>query len=390
MADDLRQPLRRRRLRDHLRFLKPSPLRAATLVAIAGGLTLILWVANAPRHLVGEPVVHVLIEVADPIATGTTDALKERQAENEADGSEATAPSPDDLAADQEMAEGEPETQAKDTPLAPPMRSLSENGRFGLLPKISSNGRKPWLVYAKPVPRSQLQAEAAKIAIVLGGMGLNEDLTRRAIADLPSGVTFAFAPYGKSVQALVNAARGEGHEVMLHLPMEPFGYPTVDPGPRTLLASAEPARTLQNLHWLMSRFSGYTGVLNYMGARFTGERDAFETVAAELGRRGLVYLDDGSSIRSLAEELGGTARLPVRKADRLIDVSGGFGITLNNLRAAEAEARGAGVVVVVGSGLASTIEAVQAWAKGADERGVLIVPASAAFRCQESGARCQG
>ncbi len=366
-------------------------MRAATFVVIAGALALVLWVANAPRHHLGEPVVHVLIEVADPIATGTTDPLGEKPAKKEAEEAHAMEPSPDDLAADQEMAEAGADLQPKDSPLAPaPMRSLSESGRFGLLPKVASNGRKPWLAYAKPVSRSELQSDTAKIVIVLGGMGINENLTRRAIEDLPSGVTFAFAPYGKSVQALVNAARVEGHEVMLHLPMEPFGYPTVDPGPKTLLAAADPSETLQNLHWLMSRFAGYTGVVNYMGAKFTGERAAFEVVAAELGRRGLVYLDDGSSIRSLAEELGGGAKLPVRKAERLIDASGGFGVTLNNLRAAEADARKSGVVVVVGSGLASTIEAVQAWAKGAEERGVLIVPASAAFRCQESGVKCQG
>ncbi len=53
---------------------------------------------------------------------------------------------------------------------------------------------------------------------------------------------------------------------MLHLPMEPFGYPAEDPGPRTLLASAGEQDNHESLQWHLSRFSGYTGVVNYLGA----------------------------------------------------------------------------------------------------------------------------
>lgn len=378
MGEDLRQPLRRRGLRDHLRGLRPSPLRAASLIVGFGALGLGVWLASAPAPLTGEPVVHVLIEAADPIATGTTDKTDATEARRDD-----VEPTPDDVAADQELAEES--TASSDatspSPLAPaPIKALSESGRFGTLPRIAANGRKPWEAYARPVSSSELRSDGPKIAIVLGGMGINEALTRRAIKELPAGVTLAFAPYGKNVQKLVNEARARGHEVLLHLPMEPFGYPAVDPGPRTLLAGAGAAQNLDNLHWLMSRFTGYAGVVNYMGARFTGERPAFEPVVAELGRRGLVYLDDGSSARSLVGELGAEAQLPVRKAERLIDSSGGFGVTLNNLRAAEIDAARSGIVVVIGSGLAETIEAVQSWGRGAAERGVQLVPASAAFR----------
>jgi len=384
MRDDLRQPLRRRRLRDNLRLPRPSPLAAATVLLAAGVLGLATWLHLNPDPWGGEPVVHALIEAADPIATSKTEPpapeSQEQLAEAPADSID-IEPSPEDVAADRAQADEAVETTRSGAqPLAPaPLKALIEKGPFGQLPRVAANGRKPWEAYAKPVPSSILRADAPKIAIVLGGMGLNEGLTRRAIRELPAGVTFAFAPYGGGLQTLVNEARGAGHEVMLHLPMEPFGYPNVDPGPKTLVVSAPATETRDNLMWLMSRFAGYTGVLNYMGARFTADRASLEPVVAELGRRGLIYLDDSSSVRSLAAELGGPAKLPVRLAEQSIS-SESFERALDDLRRLEETARGTGLAVGVGTGLASTIEAVHAWSREAADRGILIIPVSASFR----------
>lgn len=386
MGDDLRQPLRQRRLRDNLSLPRPTPLAAATAFLAAGLVGLGAWLYVNPDPWGGEPVVHALIEAVDPITTSKTETPPVSEPEETAEAAPdamAVEPSPEDVAADREQAEESDQisrSRSRARPLAPaPLKALSEKGPFGQLPRIAANGRKPWEAYAKPVPTDILTSNAPKIAIVLGGMGLNEALTRRAVRELPAGVTFAFAPYGGGLQTLVNEARGSGHEVMLHLPMEPFGYPNIDPGPKTLVASASPAETRNNLLWLMSRFSGYTGVLNYMGARFTADRQAFEPVVSELGRRGLVYLDDSSSVRSLAAELGGTARLPVRQAERTISGES-FQAALDDLRRLEETARGTGLAVGVGTGLPATIEAVHAWSREAADRGILIIPVSASFR----------
>ena len=105
-------------------------------------------------------------------------------------------------------------------------------------------------------------------------------------------------------------ARGEGHEVLLQVPMEPFDYPDNDPGPQTLLTSLEPSQNIDRLHWLMSRFQGYVGITNYMGARFTATEQALAPVLREAGKRGLIYLDDGSSQRSLAGQIAGANNIP--------------------------------------------------------------------------------
>ena len=91
---------------------------------------------------------------------------------------------------------------------------------------------------------------------------------------MPGEVTFAFAPYGENLQAQVNTARAQGHEILLQLPLEPFGYPAANPGPKTLMTSAGGDANLDALIWHMGRFAGYVGITNYMGGRFLSEAQA--------------------------------------------------------------------------------------------------------------------
>ncbi|MDP1340887.1 divergent polysaccharide deacetylase family protein, partial [Klebsiella variicola] len=77
--------------------------------------------------------------------------------------------------------------------------------------------------------------------------------TAHAIETLPPEVTLSFAPYGPRLQEWIDKAREAGHEVLLELPMEPFGYPQNDPGPHTLLTGGNTAENISRLEWLMSR-----------------------------------------------------------------------------------------------------------------------------------------
>ncbi|MGO4843520.1 divergent polysaccharide deacetylase family protein, partial [Rhizobiaceae sp. 2RAB30] len=79
--------------------------------------------------------------------------------------------------------------------------------------------------------------------------------------------------------------------------------PNVDPGRNTLTIAASPAENVEALRWSLSRITNYTGVMNYMGARFSADADAMAPVMDELAKRGLLYLDDGSSARSTSAEL---------------------------------------------------------------------------------------
>ncbi len=263
-----------------------------------------------------------------------------------------------------------------------PVKALLARTPFGFIPKIANDGRKPFDVYARPVDlkdRPGIPAPA-RIAIVIGAMGISASGTREAINKLPEEITLAFAPYGQGLQSLVDSARRSGHEIMLQIPMEPFDYPDNDPGPRTLLNSIEPSENVKRLQWLMSRFSGYFGVTNYMGARFTSSEKSLQPIMKWIAQRGLVYLDDGASPRSLTAKLSAPSGLKVKVAQVRLD----YGQTPQSIRSEleklERIAAEQGMALGVGSGMPLTVKLVMEWAKTLSARGIVLVPASAVFR----------
>ena len=260
---------------------------------------------------------------------------------------------------------------------APLEQHLLETSRHGGIPRIGPDGVRPADIYARAATPLQGKKDGPRIAIVIGGLGVSANVTKLATEKLPGTVTFAFSPYGADVEGMVTSARAAGHEVLLQAPMEPFDYPDNDPGPQTLLTTLSVEQNTDRLHWLMSRFQGYVGIANYMGARFTSTEVALAPVLKEVSRRGLIYVDDGSSPRSLAGQISGANSLPFAQAEIQIDAVTATAHIDRALVRLEALAREHGSAVGVASALPGSIERIAQWAKAAEGRGIVLVPITA-------------
>jgi uncharacterized protein len=251
---------------------------------------------------------------------------------------------------------------------------VTEASNFGRLPKIGVDGSRPADVYARPVMvAASLKPNAPRIAIVVGGMGLNPGATLAASQKLPGAVSLAFAPYGADLEKQVARVRGEGHEVLLQAPMQSID-PGENPGPHTLQADATTDQNLLDLRWQMSRFSGYVGISNFLGAKLMANQSAFVPVLAEIGRRGLFYLDDGSTPAGLTPSPSSAA--PSLRADVVIDASQKSETMEAQLNRLESLAKAKGVAIGFATGLPATVDIVSRFARGLERRGVALVPVS--------------
>jgi uncharacterized protein len=258
----------------------------------------------------------------------------------------------------------------------PPEQKLLEATRHGAVPKIGPDGKRPAEAYAR-VAKPTGKPGSPRIAIVINGLGVSGTATQSAMSKLPGPVTFAFAPYGFEIDRTVAKARSDGHEVLLQIPMEPFDYPDNDPGPQTLLVSLTPEQNVDRLHWLMSRFQGYVGLSNLMGARFTASEPALSPVLKEASQRGLIYVDDGASHRSLAGQIASANNLPFAKAEIVIDATPTPANIDRALTKLEQVAKERGIAVGFASALPVSIDRIAAWAKAVESRGFTLVPISA-------------
>lgn len=353
-----------------------GPLLAgvAAAVLISGGVGLLAWLAGSEPEPVRAgaeisrplPVETVAVDAEIPFADGPGDEVSlpgVTDSEIALTGAEPETP--------------EPEPTPTDTAaLAPraPLPGLFEPGPGALpLPIISADGIRPDEAYATPfdgVP------SAPTIAVIVGGLGLSERLTQRAIETLPADVTLSFAPYADNLQDWIDLARADGHEVLIELPMEPFDYPNNDPGPHTLLSEASHQENERRLIWLLSRAAGYAGVTNYLGARLGADRDALSGVFAKLEDRGLSIFHDGAGRRSVitAAAQGVDAQLAI--ADRVVDSDPVPDSIDRRLLELEALALQDGDALGAGFAYPATVDTVAIWAESLRARGYQLAPAS--------------
>ena len=267
--------------------------------------------------------------------------------------------------------------QALGTKLPPaPDKRLIEKTRDGLLPRIGADGSRPLIVYARPAMLSEkLSRNAPRVAILVGGVGIEPGLAADAIKKLPPGVTLALAPYGEGLDQLAASARENGHEIWLQAPMEGFGVGQ-NPGPHTLLQAGTDADNIESLHWQMGRFVGYVGVVNYLGGKFTSDAQALTPVLKDIADRGLAFLDDGTSGRSLAREIASTMSLPNARAGIDLDAAHADRSLDAALLRIEAQARANGTAIAVATALPDNLDAIGRFARELEGRGIALVSVS--------------
>ena len=255
-----------------------------------------------------------------------------------------------------------------------PDPALIEHGRQGPLPMIGPDGRQPWQTYARPFDDKD---KRPRIAVVITDLGLSGAATETAIQQLPGSVTLSFSPYAKGLDQWANLARAAGHEVLLDLPMEPLDYPEQDPGPYTLLTSLDPKQNLFKMQWLLSRATGYVGVTNHMGSRFTTSGPDLKPVLEQIKARGLLFLDSRSSEQSIAAKLAKETGMAWAINSRFIDPTASRDAIDNQLAEIQKIAKKTGYAVAMGSAYPVTIERVAAWIPKAEAAGFAIAPVTA-------------
>lgn len=257
-----------------------------------------------------------------------------------------------------------------------PNPDLVEETEDGKLPIIGADGLRPMDQYARPWSGER----GARVAIVISGLGLSQTGSQKAVQQLPAGVTLAFAASGNSLQRWMQEARRKGHEILLQVPFEPFDYPANDPGPGTLLTANSAKDNLARLHQAMARVTNYTGIVNYQGARYLSDEKALRPVLQDVAKRGLLFLDDGTSSLSKTNSVSDAVKLPHAFADVVLDGQVQTQAILRKLDELGRIADRQGTAIGIAAAYDESIDAVRKWSEEATQRGIEIVGVSAIVR----------
>ena len=266
-------------------------------------------------------------------------------------------------------------------PLADPDKSLGESMGGGVIPKISTDGRRPWKFYGKSFSK---QTTLPRVGIIIRGLGFSRAATTAAINQTPSEVTLAFNPYAKGVGNWVGLARAVGHETLITLPMEPIDFPISDPGPFALQVDLKQTENIDRLRYILSVSMGNVGLLQMMGTRFVNSRKALEPILKEISSRGLLMIDDGLARKSQISSIASTIGLPRARSDVFLDQDASRASIMRKLSALEATAKKNKSAIGIAQPLPNSISLIMNWTKTLAQKNLVLAPISAIVKISGS------
>ncbi|MCP4673863.1 MAG: divergent polysaccharide deacetylase family protein [Desulfobacula sp.] len=172
-------------------------------------------------------------------------------------------------------------------------------------------------IIEKKFPSPQ-KGHIPKIVIIIDDIGYDKKIAM-ALCDLNSNITFSvlpFAPFGKTISKQLHA---KGSQLMLHLPMEPFEYPDVNPGPGAILSSMSPDILLDQLKKSINDIPNIVGVNNHMGSRITTNSDQMNQIFSTLKKKDLFFIDSRTAPKSQCKASARLFKLKFAQRDVFLD-----------------------------------------------------------------------
>ncbi len=242
-------------------------------------------------------------------------------------------------------------------------------------PRAAGREEPAWLRYSMPAAPS---GRRPRIAVVIEDLGLDKKRTERAIV-LPGAVTLSFLAYASDLRRQTRLAHEAGHELLLHVPMEPID-PSVGTGSHMLEAASNRDEILRRLRWDLGRFEGYIGISNQMGSRFTTDARVMTPVIEELKARGLLFLDSRTAAGSKGVDLAKRLGVPRASRDVFLDNEVNLKAIEAQLLEVEEVARRRGTAIAIGHPHETTLAALAAWLPKLEAKGLVLVPVSSVVK----------
>lgn len=221
----------------------------------------------------------------------------------------------------------------------------------------------------------------AKIAVVIDDVGLSYD-TSMEFTEMAGPLTLAFLPYAELLPEQTQTLKSVGHELMVHLPMEPKNE-AADPGPNALLVDLDPEEFERRIEWNLSRFGDFVGVNNHMGSLLTEKPALMVRVMVHLRRGGFLFLDSLTSPNSVAARAAKATGVPHISRDVFLDNERDMEAIMVQLAKTEQIAKRRGYAIAIGHPYPETMKALNFWTAGLGAKGISLVPLSQIVAEQE-------
>ena len=185
-------------------------------------------------------------------------------------------------------------------------------------PPIEPPPYQPPLLQPSLVPPPLSPPGRGRMAIIMDDLG--QDMrSARSLLDIDLAVTFAIIPKNERATRVATLAHQHGREVIVHIPMEPKGYPAMNPGTDALFLKLSAEDIRRRFQSYLQRVPFAVGGNNHMGSKFTQSQEQMTVVIDELRKAGMFFVDSRTSGQSVAFEVALAAGVPAASRDLFLD-----------------------------------------------------------------------
>jgi polysaccharide deacetylase 2 family uncharacterized protein YibQ len=213
------------------------------------------------------------------------------------------------------------------------------------------------------------------VAIIINNLGLSKSTTEDSFT-LPAEVTLSFSPYSTNIDEYVGAAKKNGHEIMINLPLEPKNYPYDDPGNMGLISSLSQEENLTRLEQVLNRTKEKIGIFTSPNEKFSQSETAIIPIINKLKSMNLLVVFSGDN-NKVIEKVAKSQNFPLYYTDLKIDENINAEAIDKQLELIEKFAKEYGGVIATGSPYPITINKIEEWIYTLEKKNIHLVPISA-------------
>jgi polysaccharide deacetylase 2 family uncharacterized protein YibQ len=200
-----------------------------------------------------------------------------------------------------------------------------------------------------------------RLTLVIDDLGYIQPELVTRLCSLPVAFSVAVLPYQEHTRESAEVAHRLGKEVMLHLPMEPIGYPGPgrDPGPNAILYNLSETDVRRRVRLALDEVPHRVGVNNHMGSRITPDRTRMVWVLQEIKARNYFFVDSRTEKDSVAYDVAEQLGIPAVQRRVFLDDDKAFPEMEKQWERALKLAEKDGSVLIIGHIYPETVEALE-------------------------------
>ena len=240
---------------------------------------------------------------------------------------------------------------------------------------VTIEGAQKTLIFVQFKTPQELPPDGPLITIIMDDLGRSRRIAETLVS-FPEKVTFAILPEESFAVNVAEIAHAFGHEILLHVPMEPQGYPAVNPGSHALFVGQSNIEIRRRIDLWLSKIPHVSGSNNHMGSRFTEDANALSPVMESLREKDLFFIDSLTTGKSRVSDVAQKFGVPSMSRDLFLDNVAEVGAIQREIKRLVDKALRDGMAIGICHPYPETIEALRLALPKISRSGITVVPAA--------------